>query len=443
MQTEEHVAAFNYSQVRKGMVIVGEDGQLYSVIDRDLNTPGNWRAILNLKLKNLKTGAVTPRRFKPEDKVEVAYLDKRPMQYLYQDGDSYVFMDKETFDQTTLSKEWVGDQILYLKENDDAAVTFYEGKPLSLELPQTVELKVVETEPSLKGATAQALYKPATLETGLKITVPPFVGVGEVIQIDTPPASTSAGSSEKETETLVPSINYVELRRGMIILEDGQLYQVMDRDLKTPGNLPSKLHIKVRNLKTGLVQDRRIHPEDKVETAFLETRAMQYLYQDGDGYVFMDKENYDQITLAKDWVGDQMMYLKENEDAKVTFHEGKPLSLELPNTVDLKVTETEPALKGATAAAQYKPATLETGLKITVPGFINIGEVVQVDTPHRRVPEPGEIKTVLSRFDGISRNIGTPTPTSRTAAERLRRPRLRVAGPGLPTASRNASYAYR
>ena len=153
------MAAFNYSQVRKGMVIVGEDGQLYSVIDRDLNTPGNWRAILNLKLKNLKTGAVTPRRFKPEDKVEVAYLDKRPMQYLYQDGDSYVFMDKETFDQTTLSKEWVGDQILYLKENDDAAVTFYEGKPLSLELPPTVELKVVETEPSLKGATAQALVQ--------------------------------------------------------------------------------------------------------------------------------------------------------------------------------------------------------------------------------------------------------------------------------------------
>ena len=179
------MASMEYSQVRKGMVIVGDDGQLYSVIDRDLNTPGNWRAILNLKLKNLKTGAVTPRRFKPEDKVEVAYLDKRPMQYVYQDGDSYVFMDKETFDQTTLSKEWVGDQILYLKENDDAAVTFYEGKPLSLELPPMVELKVVETEPSLKGATAQALYKPATLETGLKITVPPFVGVGEVIQIDT------------------------------------------------------------------------------------------------------------------------------------------------------------------------------------------------------------------------------------------------------------------
>src|SRR6516165_4750892 len=110
-QTEKRVASINYSQVRKGMVIVGEDGQLYSVIDRDLNTPGNWRAILNLKLKNLKTGAVTPKRFKPEDKVELAYLDKREMQYLYQEGAGYVFMDKETFDQTTLSKEWVGEQI--------------------------------------------------------------------------------------------------------------------------------------------------------------------------------------------------------------------------------------------------------------------------------------------------------------------------------------------
>jgi elongation factor P len=179
------VAAINYSQVRKGMVIVGEDGQLYSVLDRDLNTPGNWRAILNLRLKNLKTGAVTPKRFKPEDKVELAYLDKRDMQYLYQEGDGYVFMDKETFDQITLSREWVGEQILYLKENDDAQVTFYDGKPLSLELPATVELKVVETEGSVKGATAAAQYKPAVLETGLKVTVPPFVNAGEIIQVDT------------------------------------------------------------------------------------------------------------------------------------------------------------------------------------------------------------------------------------------------------------------
>jgi elongation factor P len=184
-QTEERVASINYSQVRKGMVIVGEDGQLYAVVDRDLNTPGNWRAILNLKLKNLKTGAVTPKRFKPEDKVELAYLDKRPMQYLYKEGDGFVFMDKETYDQVTLTEELAGEMILYLKENEDAQVTFYDGKPISIELSATVELKVVDTAPSVKGATAAAQYKPATLETGLKITVPPFIGIGEVVQVDT------------------------------------------------------------------------------------------------------------------------------------------------------------------------------------------------------------------------------------------------------------------
>ncbi len=177
------------------------------------------------------------------------------------------------------------------------------------------------------------------------------------------------------------SINYSQVRKGMVILEaDGQLYYVIDRELKTPGNLPSKLTLTTKNLKTGFVNKGRVHPEDKVEQAYLDTRAMQYLYQDGDGYVFMDKESYDQITLGKEWVGDMILYLKENDDAKVTFHDGKPISLELPATVELKVTETDPALKGATAAAQYKPATLETGLKITVPPFIATGEVVQVDT---------------------------------------------------------------
>ncbi len=179
------MASINYSQVRKGMVIVGDDGQLYSVVDRDLNTPGNWRAILQLKLKNLKTGSITMNRVRPEDKVEQAYLDKRPMQYLYREGDHYVFMDNETYDQVTLNDELVGEQIEFLKENDNASVTFYEGRPLSIELPATVELRVVETEPSVKGATAAAQYKPATLETGLKVTVPPFVNVGEVIQVDT------------------------------------------------------------------------------------------------------------------------------------------------------------------------------------------------------------------------------------------------------------------
>jgi elongation factor P len=167
------------------MVIVGEDGQLYSVVDRDLNTPGNWRAILQLKLKNLKTGSITMNRVRPQDKVEQAYLDKREMDYIYQDGDGYVFMDTETYDQITLDKEWIGDQMLYMKEGNKAQVVFYEGKPISLELPATVELKVVDTEPSVKGATAAAQYKPATLESGLKVTVPPFVNIGEMVLVDT------------------------------------------------------------------------------------------------------------------------------------------------------------------------------------------------------------------------------------------------------------------
>src|SRR6516162_6714536 len=118
----------------------------------------------------------------------------------------------------------------------------------------------------------------------------------------------------------------------MVVMEEGQLFQILDRDLKTPGNLPSKLTIRFKNLKTGFVNDRRVHPEDKVEQAFLETHDFQYLYKDGDDYVFMNKESYDQITLNKDWVGDDILYLKENDDVKVTFHDGKALSLELPNT---------------------------------------------------------------------------------------------------------------
>ncbi len=179
------MSTIEYSQVRKGNVIVGGDGQLYTVVDRNLNTPGNWRAMLQLKLKNLKTGAVTMSRERPDDKVELAYLDKREMQFLYREGEDFMFSDLETFDVTALHKDWVGDLIQYLKENDNCHVVFYEDKPISLELPPTIELKVTDTEPALKGATAAAQYKPATCETGLVVTVPPFIAIGELITIDT------------------------------------------------------------------------------------------------------------------------------------------------------------------------------------------------------------------------------------------------------------------
>jgi elongation factor P len=181
---ENAVSSILFNQVRKGNVIL-EDGQLYTVVDKELNAPGNWRAMLHLKLKNLNTGAVTMKRARPEDKVELAYLDKREMQYLYAEGDGYVFMDNESYDQITLGKEWIGDQILYLKENDNVQVVLYEGRPISLELPDKVELVVTETAPGIKGATAQAQYKEATVETGLKVQVPSFVETGEKIALDT------------------------------------------------------------------------------------------------------------------------------------------------------------------------------------------------------------------------------------------------------------------
>jgi elongation factor P len=178
----------------------------------------------------------------------------------------------------------------------------------------------------------------------------------------------------------VATIEYVAVRGGQVIVHEGNLCYVVDRDLRTPGNLPSKLTLKLKNLKTGFVNQVRVHPSDKVEIAYLERRQMQYLYKESDGYVFMDNESYEQHTLNKEFVGEMMGFMKENTNADVIFFENKPISIELPQTVELKVIETEPSVKGATAAAQYKPATLETGIKISVPPFIGIGEVVQIDT---------------------------------------------------------------
>ena len=178
------MATIKMIDVRRGMVLNYNNG-LYYCLDRDLNTPGNWRAILYLKMKNLKTGAITDERVHPDDKVDIAYLDTKEFAYSYKDGNDYVFTDQETFDQVTLGEDMVGDKIPYLRENDLCKITFYDGKPLGLELPQTVTLKVVETEPSIKGATAAAQTKPATLETGLKIQVPPFIAEGELIVVQT------------------------------------------------------------------------------------------------------------------------------------------------------------------------------------------------------------------------------------------------------------------
>ena len=168
-------------------------GTLCYCLDRDLNTPGNWRAILYLKLKNLTTGSITDERVHPDDKVDVVYLDTKDYNYSYKDGDDYVFVDAETFDPVTLSGNMVGDMMQFLRENDTVKITFYDGKALSMELPQTVTLKVVETEPGIKGATAAAQTKAATLETGLIVQVPSFIKQGELITSGPRTRNTSAG----------------------------------------------------------------------------------------------------------------------------------------------------------------------------------------------------------------------------------------------------------
>lgn len=172
------------TQLRKGMTIK-LNGELYKVFSYQHITPGNWRGMVQTRLRNLKTGAIVEHRFRSEDRVERAYLDEKEFEYLYNDGSDYYFMDSETYEQIHLSKEALGDSVFYLTPNTKIKVEFYDGQPIGIELPPSVELRVVETEPTIKGATVSNVPKPAKLETGLVIQVPPFVEAGELIRVDT------------------------------------------------------------------------------------------------------------------------------------------------------------------------------------------------------------------------------------------------------------------
>ena len=172
------------TQMRPGMVIK-YNNDLYSVFSVTHRTPGNLRGFVQAKMRNLKSGTMTENRFSSEDKVEKAMLDEQQMEYLYDDGEYYYFMNTETYEQMHLMKDLLGDATQYLIPNLRVAVEFYEGKPISVELPATVDLLVVETEPGLKGATVSNVTKPAKLETGLVVQVPPFITEGEKIRVNT------------------------------------------------------------------------------------------------------------------------------------------------------------------------------------------------------------------------------------------------------------------
>ena len=172
------------TQLKRGMTIK-LNGELYRVFSTMHITPGNWRGMVQTKLKSVKTGAIIENRFRSEDRVEQAYLETHEMEYLYTDGTDYYFMNTSTFDQIHLPLDLLEDAVPYLTPNIKIQVEFYEGRPIGIELPPSVELKVISTEPALRGATVSNVNKPATLETGLVIQVPPFVNEGEVIRVDT------------------------------------------------------------------------------------------------------------------------------------------------------------------------------------------------------------------------------------------------------------------
>jgi elongation factor P len=172
------------TQLRPGMVIK-HNNELHSVFSVEHRTPGNLRAFIQAKLRNLRTGAMFEHRFRSGDPLEKITVDEVGMEYLYQDGDNYVFMNTENYEQLYLGKDVLGDAVDYLIANLQIKIEFFDGKPVGVELPQTVELKIVQTEPGLKSATASSVTKPATTETGLVVQVPPFINEGEVIRVDT------------------------------------------------------------------------------------------------------------------------------------------------------------------------------------------------------------------------------------------------------------------
>jgi elongation factor P len=170
--------------MKKGMLIkMGAD--LFRVLDLQHFTPGNKRGFVQAKLRNIRTSTLTDHKFRSEDDVERATLDERQMQYLYKDGDSFHFMDTNTYEQLHIRAEALGDSVNYIIPDAIITVEFYGSEPVGIELPQTVDLRVEDTVPGIKGATASAQVKPATLETGLIVQVPPFVNAGDVIRVNT------------------------------------------------------------------------------------------------------------------------------------------------------------------------------------------------------------------------------------------------------------------
>jgi elongation factor P len=175
-------------------------------------------------------------------------------------------------------------------------------------------------------------------------------------------------------------IKATDIRRGMVLTMDNVNYVVLDFMHHTPGNLRAMVQTKLRNMNTGSQIEKRFRSVDQVEVPFVETKEFEYLYSANDEHIFMDSETYDQLNFSDDILGTAMQYLLPNSRVMVKYINDKPVSIEVPDFVELSVTDTPPALAGATATNQYKEATLETGLRVQVPPFIKPGEKIRIDT---------------------------------------------------------------
>ena len=176
------------------------------------------------------------------------------------------------------------------------------------------------------------------------------------------------------------SIQATRLKRGMLIKLENDLFRVLDLQHFTPGNKRGFVQAKMRNIRTGMQADNKFRAEEDVERAILDEREMQYLYRDGDSFHFMDTSTFEQIHLDAEVLGDNANYILPEMVITMEFYGDEPVGIELPVTVDLKVVDTTPGINRATASAQVKPATLETGLVVNVPAHVNIGDVIRVGT---------------------------------------------------------------
>ena len=189
------------------------------------------------------------------------------------------------------------------------------------------------------------------------------------------------------------SVAATRLRKGNLIKHNNELCRIVETQHVTPGNLRGFVRAKMRKVKDGIMFEHRFRSEDIVERAMLDEREMQYLYKDGDTFYFMDTASYEQTGMSEEALGDSMNYLLPESTINVEFYEGNPVGIELPPTVDLKVTDTVPGIKGATANAQTKPATLETGFVVTVPGVRG--------SRHRGPGQHRDGRVPLPRLDGL------------------------------------------